>query len=300
MRGVFFSIITVLSWAAFNVAAKHAVDAGYAPVDMMFLRYAVPALFLVPFVALRWKVMATSDVSWSKLALLSLIGGPLFGLMAVSGYTYAPLSHGLMFAPVTVFLTGTALAVIFLGETVTRSKMAGSMVLFLGLALLVGLKPDSLGLASLRGDAMFIAAGMLWGTYTFLMRFWQIPILQGTVGVGLFSALLSIPVLFIFDGGGIFAAPVEYLGVQALLQGVVGGLVSIIALMAALRYVSVSFAALLPAMTPVAAALIVLSLWGTVPNASEISGISVIVLGFFFIGFGFPKILAQQKVVNKH
>ncbi|WP_299746970.1 hypothetical protein [uncultured Tateyamaria sp.] len=51
-----------------------------------------------------------------RLMVLILLGGPLFGLFAVSGYVHASLSLGLLFAPVAVLVTGSVLGHLLLRE----------------------------------------------------------------------------------------------------------------------------------------------------------------------------------------
>ena len=57
-----------------------------------------------------------------RLVVLAVLGGPLFGLIAVAGHQFAPLSYGLLFAPVAVFVSGTLLGMLALKEKVAAQR----------------------------------------------------------------------------------------------------------------------------------------------------------------------------------
>lgn len=107
--GTVFGAITLFSWAGFNVAAKAGIDAGMSPAALSFLRYLTPGLLAIPLLIWLRHRAKHDHLPVLRLAVLACLGGPLFGLIAVAGYQFAPLSYGLLFAPVAVFVSGTVL-----------------------------------------------------------------------------------------------------------------------------------------------------------------------------------------------
>ncbi|MEM9432228.1 MAG: hypothetical protein AAGA32_22630 [Pseudomonadota bacterium] len=140
LSGAAFGALTVLCWAGFNVAAKAGIDAGLSPAALSFLRFLTPGLAAVPIVIWMRHRSLGPRLPLSRLLVLALLGGPVFGLIAVAGYQFALLSNGLLIAPVAVYATGTARGVALLQERVSGLRSLGGGVMIGGLALLVGVE----------------------------------------------------------------------------------------------------------------------------------------------------------------
>lgn len=280
LRGLTLGALTVLCWSSYNVAAKHGIDTGFSPEALAFLRFAIPGVISLPLLAAFTLAGKPLGIPLVRLLVLVLLGGPLFGLMAVSGYVHAPLSHGLLFAPIAVFVTGTLLGRVLLKERTEASRLIGAGVMFLGLALLVGFEVGDLGASWARGVALFTLAGAMWGGYTVLLRYWRIPMIEGTLAVAAGSALTALPVLGVSAFEDLLAASPSGLAVQSVMQGLVGGIVSVVTLIGAVRLLSARIVSLLPVFTPVIALGIAGALFGTVPSVAEIIGVVTIAAGF--------------------
>lgn len=278
--GAILGALTVLSWSAFNVAAKAGIDAGMSPAALSFLRYITPAFVAVSVWIWLYRRSRTGQVPPLRLAALALLGGPVFGLTSVAGYQFAPLSHGLLFAPVAVFLTGTLLGAFLLKEQVTLPRILGACVMFSGLTLLVGESVGEMSLSWPIGIALFVTAGGLWGSYTVLLRLWQVPALEGTAAVASLGAVIASFLLGPLAWESLRETGTSMLMLQILLQGVFGGIVSVLALIAALRYLSTQTAAMLPTFTPAVALLMAWVFVGTRPELVELLGAGIIFAGF--------------------
>ncbi len=276
--GIVLAAATVFCWASFNVAAKHGIDHGIAPANLSFLRFGTAGVLLIPAMALGLG-RAQGWPSIGKIALLALFGGPLFGFVAVSGYLYAPLSHGLLFAPASVLLIGSLLGWLALKEPLGRNFLVGSAIVIAGLTVLSGFDVASLGPQSLVGDGLFACAGAMWATFTVLMRHWRIDPIAGTVSIGSASAILSVPVLLIFGDVGFSGIDGGQLVLQTIMQGLVGGILSVVLLLAAVRSLGAARASLLPAMTPGVAMVLSFLILGTAPSVAEITGIILVTIG---------------------
>ncbi|MFK7743946.1 MAG: DMT family transporter [Roseobacter sp.] len=279
-HGIFLGFMTILCWSGYNVAAKHGIDAGLSAHVVAFMRFAVPGLVALPVLTALHMRCKTVGISVRRLAALTLFGGPVFGLCAVSGYIYAPLTHGLLFASVAVFITGSILGHVLLQESVCSGRLVGVALMFVSLATLVGLDFDGQGAKWGRGAVLFIMAGMMWGVYTVLLRLWQIPMVEGTVTVASSSAIIAVPVLGLAASETLLTAHPSALAVQFVMQGLIGGVLSVVALIGAVRTLPVHVAALLPVFTPVVGLAIASALFGTLPNLAEILSVAIIAAGF--------------------
>ena len=151
-------------WAANFVVVKASLDV-LGPFTFTLLRYIVAALTL--FGLLRWRTGAIrwpGKVGWRLLAL---------GVLGIGGYQVCwsvGLTHvragdsALIIAAAPVFTA--LLAAVFRLDRLTIPKLAGALVAFTGVAIVVAQSSSiSIG-ASLGGDLLTLVASLLWATYT--------------------------------------------------------------------------------------------------------------------------------------
>ncbi len=212
--------------------------------------------------------------------MLAILGGPLFGLIAVAGYQFAPLSYGLLFAPVAVFISGTLLGMLLLKEQVSAPRVLGAFIMFGGLALLVGIETTGVGDNWFFGVGFFVTAGTMWGAYTVLLRHWQIPVLEGTSMIASFGAILAAIALAPFAWPSLSKIELPMLLTQIAMQGLVGGILRVVALVIALQHLSAQTAALLPTFIPAVAMMVAWLALGSRPETMEFVGATVVFLGF--------------------
>lgn len=278
--GALLGALTILCWAGFNVAAKAGIDAGLSPAALSFLRYLTPSLLAVPVWAWLRRRADSRGLPLGRLIVLALLGGPIFGLIAVAGYRFAPLSHGLLFAPVAVFVAGTVWGAVLLKEKITAPRILGALVMFGGLALLVGVETGGLGAQWPLGIALFVTAGIMWGSYTAMLRYWRIPTLEGTAAIASLGAVVALVAVGPWAIDSLQDAEPGMLVIQIVMQGIVGGVLSVVALIAALQWLSTQTAAMLPTFTPAVAMLIAWATIGSRPEPAELIGAAIIFAGF--------------------
>lgn len=290
MLGAALGAVTVLCWASFNVAAVHGLRTGLHPIDLMLLRFGTAGLLLLPPLVWLW-LGAGPSMGWPTLRQtvgLAMLSGPLFGMLAVSGYAYAPLSHGMVIAPAAVFAVGTALAVFVIGERVRPPQLAGGLVVMTGLVVLGDGVSGELRPGAWRGGLLFAAAGTMWAGFTVAMRRWSIDPLRGTLAVGATSGLMAPAVFGIASlmglPSGFSTAPTDAIAIQAVLQGLVGGVLAVAALISAARLLGAATAALLPSFTPIVALALAVPSLGDWPTGAELLGVVIAAIGLGIAG----------------
>ncbi|MEO1687465.1 MAG: DMT family transporter, partial [Pseudomonadota bacterium] len=254
---------------------------GFRPADLSLLRFGVGGLVFVPLLLLpRFRAKLPT---FKQTAVLMLLGGPLFAVLSSSGYQYASLSHGLLFAPAAAFIGGALLGVLWLGEKVGRRHWLGGGVMMAGLAVLSGFDLVTLGVSEvLIGDALFVATGLTWSMFTAMMRRWRVDPLSGTVAVGALSFVCVWPVNALLGSGpAILDMPAASLAGQAFFQGMIGGVGSFFAYFAAVAALGAARASLLPALVPGSALLMSVAALGAEARPAELAGIALVTLGLF-------------------
>lgn len=266
-------------WAIYFVFAKTGTAAGLLPQDFALLRFGPAALVLLPWL-IRHDPSRLAGIGWPRALTLTVLAGPPFILLSSAGYLYAPLSNGAVIQPSTVTLTSMAAAAVLLRERITPAKVIGIALILAGLAVIASNKNHAGGSMVWLGNLLFFGAGLSWSAYTILFKRWNLDAVAATAVVALLSTLLALPILLLSGGFARLAAlPLQTLMSQIMVQGVLSGVVALIAFGMAVRQLGAARASLFPAVVPVAAMVISVPLTGTVPAAMEIAGALLATVG---------------------
>lgn len=257
--------------------------------------YSVLARLMAPFLW-RWGWRDLGGIGWRRGLVLTLLAGPGFSMLFMTGFRLSPLAQGAVIAPACQMLAGLALSAWIAHQRWTRESAIGAAFVLLGLASVGG---DSLlqgsGGLTLLGDALFAAAGLCWGLFGALSRRWQVEPLRITAVVAVLSFALFAPgFLRLADFGRLAQARTGMLVMQVLAQGVGAGLVAVLAFSRAVALLGSGRAAFFGALVPGAASLLAIPVLGEVPGTLQVLGIVAVVLGLL-IAFGAARVLPVQR-----
>lgn len=241
--GIAAAIVTVTIWTSFIVIARATAHRGLTPLDICLLRFAGAALVLLPWGAwLVWQRQkasagAAAPASWLGLsplgfrltALIGLVGGVGYASLAYSGFYFAPAAHASVLLPGTLPLSTTLMAVLILGDRVSRVRAIGLGLIFLGDVMVGGasllrawLEPGS---EVWKGDLLFLAASSCWAVYSVLVRKHALQAVQATIAISVFAFVTYVPVYALLTLSGALAsrlasAPWGEIVFQMVFQGV--------------------------------------------------------------------------------
>lgn len=274
LRGVLYGLTAALAWAIYNAGAKLGIAQGFHAVDLTVLRFAVSGLAMLPVAIL----CGLPPIGVWRNLLLAMSAGPLFAVLVNEGFALAPLAHGVVFGPGAALLSTILLARILDGERPAMQQLAGSAMLGLGLVVVAldGWTAGS-GHAVAFGDLAFVAAGTFWGTFTTLLKRWNVNAVQAAAGVATLSAAVFVPLYVVF--GGRLAFDAGSIAMQGLYQGVLGGCVGVLAYAAAVTELGAGKAALFPAAVPALAIVLAVPMLHETPTGLELVGIAVCTIG---------------------
>src|ERR1700757_1042315 len=106
---------------------------------------------------------------------------------------------------------------------------------------------------------------MMWAGFSILTKRWSIPPLAATAAVSVLSALIYVPVHFVvFGWHQLLSSPVAMITIQVLVQGVLSGVVAVIAFAKAIQLIGPAKAAIFPAFVPATALIIGIPMTGEV------------------------------------
>ena len=166
-----------LFWGGNWVLARW-IQNQFPPQTLGLLRWGSAALFLLPF-ALAPTLRAWPAVrrEWRRLAILGAIGVTGFSALSYWGLSYTTSINGSLLntaAPVFILM----LSAMGFGDRINLTEVAGVAVSIVGVVIIVARGNfDALaGLGVNIGDAIVLAAVLLWAVYTVLLRRWRIQL----------------------------------------------------------------------------------------------------------------------------
>lgn len=279
VRGALWGGLAVLIWGGYLAMARASVAQGWQASDIALLRYATAGALLLPWL-LRRGVADLAGVGWGRGAVLALLAGPGFILLGAGGYAFAPLAHGAVLQPAALTLGGLALGAWVLGERPGRAHLAGTAAILVGLALVAGPGLLAGSATALVGDAMFLAAGAMWAGFGVLSRRWRVGAVAGAAAVAVLSAVAFVPGYLLLVGTGrLLAATPGALLLQVGVQGVLAGVVAVIAYGRAVQLLGAGGAATFPALVPAVAIGLGIPVTGEWPLGHQALGLAVATFG---------------------
>lgn len=272
--------VAALIWAGYQVLTKQGLGSGagggFTPLDLTLFRFGLPGLLLLP-VLLRRRA-ALQKLGFWRVAALTVVAGPLLGLSTAQGYSLAPLAHGAVLFPAFTTLAGVLLSRWILGAPQTRAQLLGLVVILGGLVLVGGVTGGSAMVW--LGDALFLLSGLLWGGYTVLLRRWQ---LDGLTGAAIAGASSTLVTALLYGAMGDFEHLSQIatmtLWTQCLFQGVLAGVVAVVAYGMAVQRLGAAGAALFPATVPLLALMLGVTAFEAVVTALQWLGLAITTVG---------------------
>ncbi|MBR0650208.1 DMT family transporter [Roseomonas terrae] len=251
-------------------------EASFGPADIAMLRFAVPALLLLPVLRRAWPRLR--QVSPWLLALLLGGGGAPFVLIVGSGLSVAGTAEAGALLPGTVPLC-VALVSALMGERISSTRVAGLAMIALAVATVVLPAIAVGGGAPSLGHLLLLLAALLAAGYTIALRRsgigpWEAAafVSAGSVaGLGPFYLLTMEP--------AVLAMPLHDVAVQAVFQGIASGILAPVAFAAAVQRLGASKAAAFGSLSPGAACLGGFALLGEMPDGLALVAVLISCIG---------------------
>jgi drug/metabolite transporter (DMT)-like permease len=157
-------VAVTLVWASNFIVVKAAIEV-LPPVGMSAMRFGLAALVLLAI--LRWREgtirMPIRDLA--GMAVVGMLGFGLYQVFWTTGLQSVTAGDSALLIAATPVMTAL-LAVVAGSDTLTPRKLAGAVISFTGVAIVVaGGQGVNLG-ASLVGDVLTLGAALCWALYT--------------------------------------------------------------------------------------------------------------------------------------
>jgi drug/metabolite transporter (DMT)-like permease len=283
LRGSLYGLAAVSIWSGWIVVARLGLRTSLDPWDIAALRFGVAGLLLLPY--LFSKGLAFDRLGRAGLAAI-VLGGAAPVLFANWGLLFAPAAHAGALFPGVMPLMVALLAAALLREQFTSAKKLGFAFILAGVLAVVWGSGSELGSLQNVGHGLFLCAALAWAFYTVAMRKARLDGLHAAALSAVGSMLLYLPVFALMPATRLAAASWSDAGLQALVQGVLTAIISLLLYGRAVAILGASsgaaFAALCPAMT----ALFGIPILGEWPKPSDWMAIGLISAGVYLVSGG--------------
>ena len=167
--GVIYHIVAILTsavWGTTFVSSKLLLEEGMTPAEIMFLRFAMAYVCMIPFI--KGKLLCDSWKDEAMMMLLGVSGGSLYFLLENSALLYTQASNVAIIIAATPLLTTLAVHLVSKQERVSKRLYGYSLLSLSGVALVVFNGEFILKLNPL-GDLLTLGASVMWVIYSIVI-----------------------------------------------------------------------------------------------------------------------------------
>jgi drug/metabolite transporter (DMT)-like permease len=284
LKGALFGLAAVSIWAGWSALTRLAVTTRRDAWDIAGLRFGIAGCLLAPLAVRRG--LALDQLGWSGLALLIAGAGVPYVLLAAAGLQFAPAHDQGALNPGFMPLFVALISALGLGEKLAAARQLGLSVILVGALIIVGSHAATWSTSRLCGDALFLSAALLWAGFTVVMQQARIDPLHAAALISCGSALIYLPIYLVFYGAHFAQIPLADVVLQAIFQGLLVTVVSLVLYGRAIALIGASGGAAFGALVPALSALIAMPLLGEWPSLSDWVGIGLISSGVYLASGG--------------
>jgi drug/metabolite transporter (DMT)-like permease len=288
LGGAACGLAAVSIWASWSVVTRLAVTTSLDAWDIAALRFGVAGILLAPVVIRRG--LARDRLGWSGLGLLITGVGAPYALIAAAGLRFAPAYDSGALNPGCMPLFVALIAATVLRERLSVVRKLGLLLIAAGALVIIGSQADLSGAgwntSRSFGDALFLVASFLTACFTVVMRRAELEPLHAAAIVAVGSLVLYLPVYIVASGNHLAQIRAGDLILQALFQGIVVTIVSIVLYGRAVAVLGASGGAAFGSLVPALAALFAIPLLGEWPGEMGWTGIVLISAGVYLASGG--------------
>jgi drug/metabolite transporter (DMT)-like permease len=297
-KGAVFGLAAASIWASWSAITRLAVTTSLDAWDIAALRFGVAGLLLAPVLARRG--LARDRLGWFGLTVIIAGLGAPYVLVAAAGLRFAPAYDGGALNPGFMPLFVALIAAVVLGERLSTTHKVGLSFILAGALLIVGwhAADSSAGWSTSRtfGDALFLCAAFLTACFTVVMRQAELDPLHAVALVSTGSLVVYLPVYLALWGTHLARVPLADITVQAIFQGVLVTIISLVLYGRAVSILGASGGAAFGALVPPLTALFAIPLLGEWPNQTDWVAIVFISAGVYLASGGpLPRLKPRES-----
>jgi drug/metabolite transporter (DMT)-like permease len=267
---------TICIWTGFILVSRAGGKGLLTGWDVAALRFGVGGLVALFF--LRRVELPPIRV----IALFSVFGGIGYAVAVYTAFRLAPAAHASVLMPGALPFATAVIAWLWLKQAPSRLQRVALGLVFAGIVLTAA---DTLSHGAqitglqLIGDALFLCGSSAWAMFTLLLRRYPMPPLAATVATTLGSAVVYLPLWWLFLPSTLGQAPAAEIAMQAVYQGVLVVFVAMLLYTFAVRRLGPQPVALMMAVVPGLSALAAVPVLGEPLSLLALAGLAAVTAG---------------------
>lgn len=272
-------------------SSSYGVRGSLTAYDITALRFGTAALLLLPLCIRKGLRIGPYGI-WGAVW-LTLLMGAAYNTICIIGFKYAPTSHGSIIQT-TVLLLTTIGGMFMLRERLTPLQAFGILLSVIGIACL--LEADNSAMPDMWiGHALFFLGGAMWSAYTLSLRKWKADPLQVAGALSVISAVIYLPIYFLFLPKNISLDTWQPAIFHALYQGVLNSIFALICYNRAVTLLGAANSSVFLPLIPVLASLMAIPLLGEIPTWLEWAGMGLAGVGVLLATGVLGRMLTQKR-----
>ncbi|MCH7335431.1 DMT family transporter [Acinetobacter sp. NIPH 2699] len=296
-QGYLYVFITMCIWGGFTIFSRLNAHWHISAWDLVAMRFAIAFTILMPI------LMYKKDLAFlwhPRAVILALTGGLAYCFTVYTAFLHAPAAHAAIFLNGFIPLCTAVAAYLFFKQTFDKHTWLSLIIMLSALAVMSYLmlheQASSFGL----GDLLFFLSAVWWGLFTVLLKQWQLSAWHAMASVAIWSALIYLPIYFLFIPKHFQDVDAVHLLVQGLFHGVLVVIVATLTYIAAIERLGAFKTGSIVTLAPFIAAVLAVPLLDEPLSAAVACGLLGMAIGAlqpwrWFRQDSLAKQLAQQK-----
>jgi drug/metabolite transporter (DMT)-like permease len=274
--GLIAAFFTICIWTGFILVSRYGGKGVLTGWDVTALRFGVGALIALIFLP------RVTLPPYKVILLFSVFGGIGYSVVVYAGFRMAPAAHAAVLLPGALPFATAVIAWLWLRQKPSAPQRIALMLVFIGIALTAA---DTFSHGAhltgmqIFGDLLFLCGSSSWAVFTLLLRRYPMEPLTAAVTTTLGSAILYLPVWWLFLPSTLGQAPPAEIAMQAIYQGVLVVFVAMMLYTFAARRLGAQTVTLLMAIVPGVSALAAVPVLGEPLSLLTMAGLGAVTMG---------------------
>jgi drug/metabolite transporter (DMT)-like permease len=269
-------LTTVAIWGAWIVLTHQAVTHSLPPSAIALLRMIAPTILLAPAI---WRAGIFARGKIVPLIFCIVGAGTPFVLLTATGMQYASAADFAALVPGTMPLFVALLSALIFKERMGWLRALGFACCSAGVFAIAGRSLAEADASTSFGHLLLLLASLNYAGYTLGFRASGLTPIEATGIVAFWSLLMILPFGTMPVIEALQAGHVHEIVFQAVLQGVLSGIVALVAFNTGIDRLGASKGAAFVALVPVVATLLAIPILGEWPDLAAIVGVATTSLG---------------------
>lgn len=256
-QGYMYVAITMCIWGGFTITSRLNAIWHISPWDITALRFSLAFCILMPILIYK---KDTAFLFNKQPFILAMIGGVAYCLTSYSAFHFVPAAHAAIFLNGCIPLC-TALAGFLLYQQPFDKHIRISLIIMLAaISVMSFLMYRETGVAFGIGDLLFFISAIWWGTFTVLLRQWQLSAWHAMASVAIWSAIVYVPIYLLFLPKHLDQVSTPHLVMQTLFHGIFVVIIATLAYVEAIKRLGAFKTGSIVTLAPFIAAIIAVPL----------------------------------------